>query len=132
MLFLTNLIGIVLSATFTFRVLGFSPAVRGKRGLLVITLFLIAVSIPLIISFQTISAEVAFEKGWKLERFMVNGKYLIVQNANLNRIHGNQILTVEILARDQINRSDLNEFKRKVKKNFPNDLIIRAKITYIP
>jgi len=132
LLFLTNLIGIVLSATFTFRVLGFSPAVRGKRGLLVIALFLIAVSIPLLISFQSIAAKFAFEKGWKLERFMVNGKYLIVQNADLKRIRGNQILTVEILARDQINRSDLNEFKRKVKKNFPNDLIIRAKITYIP
>jgi len=62
----------------------------------------------------------------------VNGKYLIVQNADLIETSRKKILTVEILAREQLNRSDLNEFKRKVKKNFSDDLVIRAKIIYIP
>ncbi len=132
LLFLTNFIGIVLAATLTFRVLGFSGVVRDKRGLSIVCLFLIAVSIPLFMAYQGITEKAAFEKSWRIERFYVNGKYLIVQNADLIKTGRKKVLTVEILAREQLNRNDLNEFKRKVKKNFPDDLVIRAKLTYIP
>jgi uncharacterized hydrophobic protein (TIGR00271 family) len=132
LLFLTNFIGIVMAATLTFRILGFSGVVRGKRGLLIVCFSLATVSIPLFIAYQGITEKAAFEKGWQVERFYVNGKYLIVQNANLNRTGHNKVLTVEILAREQLNRRDLNEFKGKVKKNLSDDLIIRAKLTYIP
>lgn len=132
LLFLTNFIGIVLAATLTFRILGFSGVVRDKRGLSIVFLSLIAVSIPLFMAYQGITEKAAFEKNWRIERFYVNGKYLIVQNADLIKTGRKKVLTVEILAREQLNRSDLNEFKRKVKKNFPDDLVIRAKLTYIP
>ncbi len=132
LLFLTNLIGIILAAAFTFRVLGFSPVVKNKRGLLLVSVFFVLISIPLFIAYQSISEKTAFEKSWKFERFLVNGKYLIVQEADLKRIQKREVLTVEILARDQLNRNDFNEFERKVKKNFSDDLIIRAKMTYIP
>jgi len=132
LLFLTNFIGIVLAATITFRILGFSGVVRGKRGLSIVCLSLIAVSIPLFMAYQNITEKAAFEKGWRIERFYVNGKYLIVQNADLIKTGRKKVLTVEILAREQLSRYDLNEFKRKVKKNFSDDLVIRAKLTYIP
>ncbi|MFT5702453.1 MAG: putative hydrophobic protein (TIGR00271 family) [Desulforhopalus sp.] len=132
LLFLTNLIGIVMAATITFRVLGFSGVVRGKRGLLVVCFSLFTVSIPLFMAYQSITEKIAFEKSWQIERFYINGKYLIVQDANLVKTGRKKILTVEVLTREQLYRSDLNEFKRKVKKNFPEDLIIRAKLTYIP
>ena len=132
LLFLTNFIGIVLAATLTFRILGFSGVVRDKRGLSIVFLSLIAVSIPLFMAYQDITEKADFEKNWRIERFYVNGKYLIVQNANLIQTGRKKVLTVEILAREQLDRSDLTEFKRKVKKNFPDDLVIRAKLTYIP
>ncbi len=132
LLFLTNFIGIVLAATLTFRILGFSGVVRDKRGLSIVCLSLIAVSIPLFMAYQGITEKADFEKNWRIERFYVNGKYLIVQNADLIETGRKKVLTVEILAREQLDRSDLTEFKRKVKKNFPDDLVIRAKLTYIP
>ncbi|MCK5517637.1 MAG: DUF389 domain-containing protein, partial [Desulfobulbaceae bacterium] len=132
LLFLTNFIGIVLAATLTFRILGFSGVVRDKRGLSIVCIFLIAVSIPLFMAYQGITEKAAFEKAWRIERFYVNGKYLIVQNADLVKTGRKKVLTVEILAREQLGRSDLNEFKRKVMKNFSDDLVIRAKLTYIP
>jgi len=132
LLFLTNFVGIVLAATLTFRILGFSGVVKGKRGLSIVCLSLIAVSIPLFMAYQEITEKAAFEKGWRFERFYVNGKYLIVQKADLITTGRKKVLTVEILAREQLNRGDLTEFKRKVKKNFPDDLVIRAKLTYIP
>ncbi|MFW2366077.1 MAG: DUF389 domain-containing protein [Desulforhopalus sp.] len=132
LLFITNLIGIVLAATLTFRVLGFSPVVRGKRGLGIIFVVFLIVCIPLSIAYKEITEKADFEKSWKVERFMVGDKYLIVQRATLTKLRRNEVLTVDILARDQLNRHDLNEFKRKLKKNFPEDLVIRANVTYIP
>jgi uncharacterized membrane protein len=132
LLFSTNLIGIVLAATFTFRVLGFSPAVRDKRSIGVVCVFLLAISIPLYLAFQGIVERSEFERSWQNERFLVNGKYLIVDQARLHRFNQVQVLTVDILVREQLSRRDLNEFKRKIKRNFSDDIVIRAKFTYIP
>ncbi len=132
LLFFTNLIGIVLAATFTFRVLGFSPAVKNKKSLSIFTGLLAVILIPLFIAFQGIVDRSQFEKGWQVERFMVNGKYLIVEKADLHTINNTKVLTVDILAREPLDRWDLNEFKRKVNRNFSEHLVIRANVTYIP
>jgi len=132
LLFTTNLIGIILAATFTFRVLGFSPVVRDKRSMLIVVLFFIAICIPLSVAFDSITDQAAFEKSWQQERFLVNGKYLIVNEAKLREFRDHKLLVVDIYAREPLDRSDLNEFKRKVQRNFSEDIIIRAKIIYIP
>lgn len=132
LLFSTNLIGIILAATFTFRVLGYSPVVRDKRGVMTITAFLLLICIPLSLSFYRITERTHLEESWKVERFLVNGKYLIVQEANLQEFKDNDLLFVELHARELLTRYDLSEFRRKVKQNFGRDLIIRVNITYIP
>jgi uncharacterized hydrophobic protein (TIGR00271 family) len=132
LLFSTNFIGIILAATFTFRVLGFSPVVRDKRSVVIVSLFFILICVPLTMAFHRIIEDARFEQSWEHERFLVNGKYLIVEDAELQSFGENDVLLVEILAREQLNRADLNEFKRKVKRNFADDLVIRAKIVYIP
>ncbi len=52
LLFLTNLVGIVLAAAFTFLLLGYSPFGRAKRGLLLSLLLAAAVSVPLALGFM--------------------------------------------------------------------------------
>lgn len=132
LLFITNLIGIVLAASLTFRILGYSPAVRDKRSLSIVFVFLLLISIPLSMSFIGITRYNEFEETWKHERFLVNGKYLIVDDARLTPQKGRKILYVDIHARERLDRDDLREFKKKVQRNFTDDLIIRARITYIP
>jgi uncharacterized hydrophobic protein (TIGR00271 family) len=132
LLFSTNFIGIILAATFTFRVLGFSPVVRDKRSLLVFILFLVMICIPLTMAFNRIIEDAKFEQSWEHERFLVNGKYLIVEDAELHKFGKNDVLMVIIQAREQLSRADLTEFRRKVTQNFDDDVVIRAKIVYIP
>ena len=132
LLFSTNLIGIVLAATFTFRMLGFSPIVRHKRGVITITVFFLLICIPLSLAFKRITERTHLENSWKIERFIVNGKYLIVDGARLQEFRDNDVLEVELQARELLTRYDLSEFRRKVKQNFGRDLIIRVNITYIP
>jgi uncharacterized hydrophobic protein (TIGR00271 family) len=131
LLFSTNLIGIVVAATLTFRLLGYSSAVHNKRGVGIVFLFLIAICIPLYVSFMGIVERAQLEKNWEKERFLVNGKYLIVYQTVMHKFKDSKILNVEIHAREQLNRSDLNEFRRKVKKNFGDDIVIRAQVAYI-
>lgn len=132
LLFLTNLVGIVLAATFTFRILGFSPLVRDKKTLALFLIFSALIAIPLSAAYKDIVYRAELEKGWKKERFLVNGKYLIIKDAVYNDFHEHNILTVNIHARDQINRKDLKELKRKIRQNFSDEIIIRANVTYIP
>ena len=82
-------------------------------------------------AFKGIIERSQFEKSWRHERFLVNGKYLIVHDATLHNYHDNLVLVTELQAREPLTRSDLNEFKRKVKQNFDEDITIRTRITYI-
>ena len=112
--------------------LGYSPVVRDKRSILLVAVFFILITIPLSLAFKGIVERASFEKSWEYDRFLVNDKYLIVKEAKLHPLEETNVLTVEIHARDPLTRSDLNEFRRKVRYNFDDDIIIRAKITYIP
>ncbi len=132
LLFSTNLVGIILAAAYTFRVLGFSPVIRHKKGVAFVSLTMIIIAIPLFFSYQRIIEKTALEKSWQTERFLVNGKYLIVKDADLTNLKDRKVLYVNLMARDQLTRHDLALFKEKIQSNFDKKLIVRASITYIP
>ncbi len=132
LLFLTNLIGITLVATITFRVLGYSPAVQNKYGIALVTLILVGISIPLYLSYHTIVKKTKLEKSWQQERFLINGKYLIVQKAELVHQKGNNLIFVKVLVREPLTRKDLNQIRKRIQSNFGNSEDIRIQAIYIP
>ncbi len=132
LLFSTNLIGITLAATFTFRALGYSAVVGSKRSLTFVALIMLLISIPLYISYQQIVDKTIFERNWRQERFLVNDKYLIIQKADVVHYRDKEVLTMDILAREPLNRNDLAQLKRKIQSNFSKELVIRAQVLYIP
>ena len=131
LLFSTNLVGIVLAATLTFRVLGYSAVVRDKRNISVVVLILALITIPLYFSYDDIVQKLVIEKSWKHERFLVNGKYLIVQKAKSQRQREKLVVTMDILARERLTRADMDLFQKKIQRNYPRKVIIRANIIYI-
>ena len=132
LLFSTNLIGIILAASFTFRVLGYSPAIRDRRSIKIVALALVMITVPLYLSYTRIVETNVLERSWQHERFLVNGKYLIVHKADLNHYRDKDVMTVDILAREVITRQDLTLFREKIQANFDKKLIVRASIIYIP
>ena len=132
LLFSTNLIGIIIAATFTFRVLGYSAVVRSKRSLVVVFIFLALISIPLYLSYARIVEDRIFEQSLRQERFLVNEKYLIIVKASVIWRGDNRIILMDVLAREPLTREDLNAFKKKIQTNFNKKLIIRLKTFYIP
>ncbi|MGD9181601.1 MAG: TIGR00341 family protein, partial [Desulfobacterales bacterium] len=132
LLFSTNLVGIIIAATFTFRVLGYSAVVRRKASLVVVFIFLALISIPLYLSYSRIVEDRIFEQSLRKERFLVNEKYLIIIKASIIWRGDNRIILMDVLAREPLNREDLNAFKKKIQANLNKKLIIRLKTFYIP
>jgi uncharacterized hydrophobic protein (TIGR00271 family) len=132
LLFSTNLVGIIISATLTFRILGYSAAVRRKASFVVVFIFLVLISIPLYLSYSRIVEDRVFEQSWRKERFLVNEKYLIIIKASIIWRGDKRIILMDILAREPLTRKDLNAFKKKIQANFSKKLIIRLKTFYIP
>jgi uncharacterized hydrophobic protein (TIGR00271 family) len=132
LLFSTNLIGIIIAATFTFRILGYSAVVRRKASLVVVFIFLVLISIPLYLSYSRIAEDRTFEQSLRKERFLVNEKYLIIVKASIIWRGDNRIILMDVLAREPLNREDLNAFKKKIQANLHKKLIIRLKTFYIP
>lgn len=74
LLFITNLVGIVLSAAFMFVLLGFSPLHVAKKGILIWMGIVALVSIPLYSSFGKMKEDIAIQKTLSNLEFNV-GKY---------------------------------------------------------
>ncbi len=94
-------------------------------------LFLVLITIPLYFSYNRIVEKMVLEKSWQQERFLVNGKYLIVKKADVRRRRDKMVIVMDIMAREPLTRDDLAQFKRKIQTNFASELIIRANVIYI-
>ncbi len=132
LLFSTNLFGITVAATFTFRMLGYSAVVRSKRSLGVVFIFLALIAVPLYLSYHRIVEDRIVERSWQNERFLVNEKYLIIRKAAISWRGDKQVITMDVLARELLTREDLNAFKEKIQANFDKKLILRVNTIYIP
>ena len=131
LLFSTNLVGIILAATFTFRVLGYSPVVRNKRGISFVILSLVLITIPLSLSYTQIVDTLVFEKNMEKERFLVNEKYLIIKNVRITNRKNAKVIDMDIYTRDNLTRHDLDTLKQKIQARFTSKLFIRTEIIYI-
>ena len=131
LLFLTNLVGITLSATFTFLLLGFSATLRRKKSFLVIFLVLLTISYPLYLSFNQIRENHLFANTLRQERYLVNDKYVIISSAKISSYGDTAILNLELTVRDKLTREDFEILKKKIQAHFNKKLHIRADINYI-
>jgi uncharacterized hydrophobic protein (TIGR00271 family) len=131
LLFMTNLVGIILSAMFTFRVLGYSPVVRNKQGLMAMLLLLAVISIPLYASYHQIVDQIVFEQSLETDRFLVNGKYVMVKNVKVSSQRGRPLLVMDILAREPLTREDLQKLKGKLRNQFRTEWAMHTTVIYL-
>ena len=64
-------------------------------------------------------------------RFLVNGKYIIVLNPHLSYSGEMKVITGDILIRDDLERKDLIELKKKIKLHFSEKAVIKIRVLYI-
>jgi uncharacterized hydrophobic protein (TIGR00271 family) len=130
LLFTTNLLGISLAATFTFRVLGYSPSVKNRSGLFAGLLLTGILCIPLYLTYQQIADHNDFETQVKTDRFLVDGVYVAVVNAKMLRRDDRVFLDLEVVANEPLNHRRLRLLKEKLQKQFDKELTVRATVSY--
>ena len=131
LLFSTNLIGIILSATLTFRILGFSQVVRHKRGILFVLLSLFLIAVPLNFSYEKIVDDLELAQRLQTKRFLVNGKYIILQKAKIVHFQDHQVIETNLLVREPLTRDDLYQLNKKINFYAEKQWVIHTQVRYI-
>jgi len=131
LLFFTNLVGIIIAAVITFNVLGFSSVVKSKKSVIFIFLLLLGVSYPLYLSYDRMLQKYQIAQTLKNHRFIVNNKYVIIRDVNINFYEDMKAFNMKIVVREAMNRADLEELKEDIERLFGDKLFIKTEVEYI-
>jgi uncharacterized hydrophobic protein (TIGR00271 family) len=117
LLLVTNLAGMVLSAAFTFLILGYSPFRLAKKGLIIALLVVLGISTPLAYGFSRMVQE---------HRIIENLNGMEIDHMVLRDIEVRQTnplrLSITIISDKAIQDSDLNYVKRKIEERLKEEV----------
>jgi len=106
LLFITNLVGIVLAAAFTFAMLGFSPLHLAKKGIMIWFVIVAVVAIPLYSSFSKMQEDIGIQKTLSNLAFNVGEHDVklthieLVHRANIDEIRC-EVISSGILSKEE-------------------------------
>ena len=107
LLFITNLVGIVLAASLTFLMLGFSPVAVAKKGIFSALILVSIVSVPLYISFTQMKHDLDIQKQLGSFESVINSKNIHLKNI---KFHGDEV-RCEVVASDILSNEEKKQLK---------------------
>jgi uncharacterized hydrophobic protein (TIGR00271 family) len=102
LLFITNLVGIVLAASLTFLMLGFSPVSVAKKGIFYAMTLVTIVSVPLYISFSKMKHDIQIQQTLGLFEATIGKKVIHLRNIKLQ---GKEV-RCEVIASDILSKEE--------------------------
>ena len=112
LLFMTNLAGMTLAAALTFLILGFSPVKRATKGIVWTSLFLVAVTIPLFISFfQVIEQDKIFKQLKNAERLVFDGKTITIRTISVDLSREVPVIYIKARSNSALQEEELQKIK---------------------
>lgn len=123
LLFLTNLAGIVFSASLTFLALGFAPFTRAKKGLTIAFIAVTIVSIPLVFSFIRLSDEADI-------MHQLEGKE--IGEVRLREVNARAIepleISLKIITPETLTSEKLDAIKKSIEIDLDRKVIMEAQV----
>ncbi len=127
LLFTTNLIGITLSAAFTFIVLGFAPVHRAKRGLIYTSVLLAIITIPLISSFQMMVQKSEYMKRLSIYKTMnINNHTLQTNVINIEIKEALLEIELEVISQNGFVLDDYSLIKDSIEKLLESEVSLKV------
>jgi uncharacterized hydrophobic protein (TIGR00271 family) len=126
LLFITNLVGIILAASLTFLILGFSPVAMAKKGILYAFILVGIVSVPLSFSFVTMKHNIDITE--KLSSFKTNINDKKIQLKNID-IQGKEI-RCEVVASSILTIQEKKDLKKLILNEVGEDVRILVSFWY--
>lgn len=124
LLFITNLIGIALAAALTFLVLGYAPVIKSRRGLTISMGLLLAISIPLSVSFRNMHQTWSIEKGISAEIYTINEYQIKLKEVHVRLYRGKVLLRAEAVGSRPLSIDDLTLLKRKLEARWGRPVVM--------
>ena len=130
LLFITNLVGIVLAAAFTFVILGFSPIHVAKKGILIWLAIVTVVAVPLYSSFDKMQEDVRIQKILSNLAFSVGENDVklthieLVHRKNVNEIR------CEVIATGILKKEETVRLKEVIEKSIGKKAEVIATFRY--
>ncbi|WP_029408654.1 TIGR00341 family protein [Thiomicrorhabdus sp. Milos-T2] len=122
LLFMTNLFGIVLAASATFLVMGFSPFRVAKKGMLIALIFAITVSIPLTLSFNKMVMKqdiISTIKTWNVVGMELRDIKI--------RDGKTMVISLEILSKNRVENQQIDELQKRLENSLNQPVRLEAR-----
>ena len=130
LLFITNLVGIIMAASLTFMMLGFSPLHIAKKGITYAITLVGIVSIPLYISFNKMIEKVQVEQVLSKFEQNIGRKKIELQNISLERKNSKLIVRCEVISSDTLSQEDKILLKHKISEKIGEEVEVLASFLY--
>jgi len=122
LLFITNLVGITLSASLTFLVLGYSPLKRAKKGLLYTSIILALVAIPLIVSFTKLIKQNSILSRLNNKIYIIDNKKVDITVLEVDLSSKIPLLYIKTRSDTLLSKEDLVSLKKNISGNIGDDI----------
>ncbi|MBN2824290.1 MAG: TIGR00341 family protein [Campylobacterales bacterium] len=130
LLFVTNLVGITLSAAVTFMVLGYAPIHRAKKGLFYTSIILATVAIPLVLSFGKLIEQNNIAKMMQTH-YTINNKKIDINILDIDLSDQKPIIKLETLSQDVLTKEDLYALKKELEVSIQKSVVLKVETKVI-
>jgi uncharacterized hydrophobic protein (TIGR00271 family) len=126
LLFVTNLVGITLSASLTFIVLGFAPVKRAKKGIFYTSILMTLIAIPLFLSFMQVVEKYDYFNKLNSIKFMTLHNEKI--ELNIQRLENKKdkiFINIEVVSTNHLSLDDYNIIKKTLEKTVDKQIVLK-------
>jgi len=126
LLFITNLVGITLSASLTFLVLGYSPLKRARKGLLYTSIILALVAIPLIVSFTKLIKQNSILSKLNSKIYIIDNKKIDISVLEVDLSSKIPLLYIKTRSDTLLSKEDLVSLKKKISEHIDDEVALNV------
>ena len=130
LLFVTNLVGIVLAAAFTFVLLGFSPLHLAKKGMMIWLGIVMLVSIPLYSSFAKMQEEVHLQTTLANSEFSIGNQDIKLNKIKLMHKSKSDEIHCEVISTGILTAGEKKLLKESILKSIGKEVEVIATFRY--
>lgn len=130
LLFVTNLVGIVLAAAFTFVLLGFSPLHIAKKGIILWMGIVAVVAVPLYSSFSTMKEDIRIQKMLSNLEFSIGDHDIKLTQIELVHRKRSDEIHCEVISTGLLDNEEKQYLKEAILKSIDKEAEVIAVFRY--
>ena len=126
LLFVTNLVGITLSAALTFIVLGYAPVKKAKKGIFYTTILMVLITIPLFFSFmQVVEKYNYFNKLNSVKSMVLNEEKIGLNIKTIQNKNDNILINIEVVSNKPLELKEYSIIKEELQKRVDKQIVLK-------